>query len=119
MIDTLTTKCKAGVLSSKILAAKTSLRRAIEEQCNTKYRSTYYQSTENVLRSLNVYYSHHVKGKRKYINVRKANKAPGIPNFVTYKVLGSQVCFVLIIGKASFMLSQPSVATPRIKFSTG
>ena len=91
MLDTLTAKCKADYLSSKILLSKTSIRRAIENRCSRKYRTKYYESAENVLRSLNVYYSHHVMGKRKYINVRKANNAPGIPNFVSYKVLADKI----------------------------
>ena len=91
MLDTLAAKCKADQLSVKILNSKASVRSAIEKQCSKKYRYDYYKSTENILRSLNVYYSHHVMGKRKYINVRKANKAPGIPNFVSYKLLADKI----------------------------
>ena len=30
-------------------------------------------------------------GKRKYVNVRKANRTPSIPNFVTYKLLSEHM----------------------------
>ena len=44
-----------------------------------------------MLRSLNIYYSHNVMGKRKYISVRKANKDSDIANFVPYKLLASHI----------------------------
>ena len=91
MLDTLTAKCKADYLSSKILASKSSVRRTIEDQCSKKYRSKYYNSAENILRSLNVYYSHHVMGKRKYINVRKENMLLEYQTFVSYKVLEDNI----------------------------
>ena len=34
---------------------------------------------------MNVYYSDNVIGKRKYMNIKRASKAPGIPGLALYK----------------------------------
>ena len=91
MSDTLTSKCKSDQLASKILGAKTSLVNSIEKQCSKKAQIGYYNSEENLHRSMNVYYSQNVMGKRKYISVRKANKCPDTVNFVPYKKLVDKV----------------------------
>ena len=64
---------------------------AIEKCCKTKSNRNYYKSEENTLRSLNIYYSYHVMGKQKYINIRKANKTCDLPNFVSYKTLSEMI----------------------------
>ena len=53
-------------------------------------------SNENVLRSLNIYYSHNVMGKAKYQSIRKANrkstyKEIGVPNYVPYPLLSTTI----------------------------
>lgn len=42
-------------------------------------------------RSLNVCYSHDLLDKRKYNNIRKANRVPNIPNFGPYKQLPDHI----------------------------
>ena len=82
MLDTLTAKCKSDKLACKILSSKPALVNTITKKCEEKFKADYYKSHENKLRSLNVYYSYNVMGKRKYLGIRRANKAPRIPNFV-------------------------------------
>ena len=68
------------------------VRRAIKNASVKGWVASYNSSWQNKLCLLNVFYSHDVMGKRKYTNVRKANKAPvfeglKVPNFVTYNEL--------------------------------
>ena len=90
MIDTLTARCTGKYLAYKLLQAKPSFVKELTESCIRKH-SDFYKSEQNILRSLNVYYSSNVMGKRKYLNVRKANKARNIINFVTYKKLAEYI----------------------------
>ena len=60
------------------------------------------KSEQNKLRSLNTYYSHDVLGKRKYLNLRKANKQAkfqghSVFNYISYKEL-AQVINIIDIG---------------------
>ena len=91
MIDTLTARCTGKYLVYKLLQAKPSFVKELTESCIQKHNSDFYKSEQNILRSLNVYYSSNVMGKRKYLNVRKANKARDIINFVTYKKLAEYI----------------------------
>ena len=96
MLETLTSKCSAKLLSTKILNSKTSMVGLIKKTTLKSWAKEYFKSQENLLRSVNVYYSHHVMGKRKYINVRKANKSAvykstKVPNFVPYSVLSNHI----------------------------
>ena len=87
MMQTLTSKCKSEWLADRILLSKKSLRESLNKQIIGTSKKKYYDSRENILRSLNVYYSQDVLGKRKYIAIRKANKCPGICNFAPYNKL--------------------------------
>ena len=40
---------------------------------------------------MNVYYSHNVIGKRKYMNIKRASKAPGIPGLALYKDVAKKI----------------------------
>ena len=91
MLQTLSSKCKGEWLADKILSTKTSLTRALKKKCNTQSKTEYYSSIENLLRSMNVYYSQDVLGKRKYMAIRKSNKTPGVVNFVDYKTLARHI----------------------------
>jgi len=91
MIMTLTTKCKSSILSEQILNGKESLVKAIKTSVVKDNIATYYESQENVLRSINVYYNQDILGKRKYESIRSANKTPNIANFVPYKKLSSSI----------------------------
>lgn len=82
MLDTLSAKVRAEILGSKILNGKASIAKAVMRQTEDKFCSKYYESEENKLRSLNVYYSQDVLGKRKCLHIRKANKVKNIPNFI-------------------------------------
>ena len=91
MLETLAAKCNSNKLACKVLNVKKSLKSAISKRCVDEYKKNCIKSDGNILCSLNVYYSHGVYGKRKYINVRKANKTPTIPNFVSYKSLSEHI----------------------------
>ena len=87
MVDTLTAKCKSNYLALKIMKSKNSLAKSISLSCIKQHNIEFYSSESNILRSLNVYYSSNVMGKRKYISVRKSNRGPAVVNFVSYKKL--------------------------------
>ena len=92
MLDTLSSHFNSNNLAKKILTSKQSLVKEINRNVLTKWKNEFFQSKENRLRSLNVYYSHHVMGKRKYINLRIANRntvSEGVKlaNYVNYKEL--------------------------------
>ena len=56
-----------------------------ERIANESWSDAYSNSKENSLRSLNVYHSHDVMGKRKYSNVRKANNRFELNNKINKK----------------------------------
>ena len=91
MLQILSSKRKAEWLADKILSTKTSLTRDIKKQSTTLSKTEYYSSNDNLLRSMNVYYSQEVLGKRNYMAKRKANKTPGVANFVDYKTLTAHI----------------------------
>ena len=79
-----------------ILASKKSLVTEIKSATVKSWSKDYSNSTENTLRSLNVYYSHNVMGKRKYNNIRKANNASSylgvkVPNYIPYRNLSDEI----------------------------
>jgi len=94
MLQTLTSKVKSKEEASKILSFKASLVKEIETSVLNKWNEETYNSEENRLRSLNVYFSRNVLGKRKYINMRKANNASSLkksrlPNYIPYSGLSA------------------------------
>ena len=96
LLGTLTSKVKAKVLSSKILSGKPALIKQLKASVMKEWTENTYKSKENILRSLNTYYSHNVMGKRKYINLRQANKVSVhqnayIPNYVPFKDLSEEI----------------------------
>ena len=85
ILDTLTSKVKSDDLSAKILKAKPAFVKRMSKKCVDSWSKDYYLSNENILRSLNIYYSKNVMGKRKYLCMRRANcrasfKKSKIPN---------------------------------------
>ena len=54
IFDTLTSKFKTADLTKKILSDKSKLSNKIKKNAVVKWTSTYYKSSENILRSLNV-----------------------------------------------------------------
>ena len=91
LIDTINSKFKSDQISNKILTSKSSVSNAISKKCESQCHNDYYKSEENLLRSLNVYYSYNVMGKRKFMNIRKSNKSPDTPNYVSYKNLSKRI----------------------------
>jgi len=91
MIDTLISKCKSEKLAIKLLNSKRYLKHSLERQCQRQYKNKHESSKENLLCSLNVYYAHSVMGKRKYINIRKANTVKEQPNYVAYPKLANHM----------------------------
>ena len=96
ILDTLTSKVKSDDLSAKILKAKPAFVKKMSKKCVDSWSKDYYLSNENILRSLNIYYSKNVMGKRKYLCMRRANcrasfKKSKVPNVVSYQNLSK--CF--------------------------
>ena len=96
IMDTLTSKFKSKNVADKILNSKSAVVNTINTTVVTKWTKDYFKSSENLLRSLNTYYSHCVMGKAKYINIRKANRKAcyqktKVPNFVTYATLSNYI----------------------------
>ena len=69
MLDTVASKFKSSEVSSAILSSKKSVVNSLKDTQLGNWAKSYKNSNQNVLRSMNVFYSHDVMGKRKYINV--------------------------------------------------
>ena len=91
IVDTVSAKFKSDELACKLLSSKPSVVNALTHRVTSRFRNDYYKSEKNILRSLNIYYSYNVMGKRKYLNIRKSHKSPDIPNFVPYKQLSQRI----------------------------
>ena len=86
MLDTLVVKTPVIELTNEIIG-KPILKKHLTVKLVTSNNRSYYSSMENKTRSLSVYYSHHVMGKRKYISIRRANRNSDGSNFIQYKDL--------------------------------
>ena len=75
----------------KALNLEASTTSSIKKNCADKYKTDYFRSQENLLRSVNVHYSHNVIGKRKYMNIKRASKAQGIPGLALYKDVAKKI----------------------------
>ena len=73
------------------MTAKRTIAERVVKRAVMMKRQEYYKSYENVLRSMNVYYSYDVMSKRKYIQILKANKCMNVANFVTYTRLSEHI----------------------------
>ena len=91
MVDTLTAKYPLSVVSNYVTNSKPALKRSLEQKFQKDFKKSYYTSEDNKLRSLNVYYGHSVLGKRKYLNLRKANRNKNVSNFIPYKDLSKMI----------------------------
>ena len=96
MIQTLNSSCTSKDLSKKIMESKTSTVNSIKHKVLRSWSKEYYLSNENCLRSLNVYYSHNVLGKRKYLSIRKANNNSSLQNvdvvnYIPYNLLSKEI----------------------------
>ena len=92
MVDTLNSKFRTKQVSNVILNSKSKLPDSLKSEIGINWLKSFNKSEENKLRSLNTYYSHNVLGKRKYLNLRKANKQTkfqghSVPNSISYKEL--------------------------------
>ena len=75
----------------KALNLKATITNSIKKECVDKYKVDYFRSQENLLRSVNVYYSHNVIGKQKYMNIKRASKVPEILGLAPYKNVAIKV----------------------------
>jgi len=112
MIDTLSIKFKSTEVSQAILSSKKSLTKSLKDVQLKDWTTSYTTSRENKLRSLNMYYSHDVMGKRKFTNVWKENKAATfeghhVPNYIPYKELALEInsLEIGIVNDANTLLS--------------
>ena len=69
-------KFRTKQVSNVIFNSKSKLANSLKSEIGINWLKSFNKSEENNLRSVNTYYSHNVLGKRKYLNLRKANKQP-------------------------------------------
>ena len=96
MVDTLNSKFRTKQVSNVILNSKSKLPNSLKSEIGINWLKSFNKSEENKLRSLNTYYSHNVLAKRKYLNLRKANKQAkfqghSVPNSILYKELAQVI----------------------------
>ena len=96
MFDSLTGIFKSGEFAVKALNLKDSIKNSIKKKCADKHKVDYFRSQENLLRSVNVYYSHNVTGKRKYMNIKRASKTSVIPCLAPYKDVATKIRSVIL-----------------------
>ncbi|XP_057297789.1 uncharacterized protein LOC130628799 [Hydractinia symbiolongicarpus] len=94
MIDTLCSKIPSKMFAKSLLNAKSSVVKQIKETTIKIANEEFYNSEDNKLRSLNVFYSHNVMGKAKYMAIRKANrisqnKQNSVVNYIQYPHLAT------------------------------
>ena len=102
IVDTLNSKFRTKKVSNVVLNSKSKLPNSLKSEIGINWLKSFNKSEENKLRSLNTYYSHDVLGKRKYLNLRKANKQAkfqghSVPTSISYKEL-AQVIDTMDIG---------------------
>ena len=102
MAHTLNSKFRTKQVSNVTLNSKSKLPNSLKSEIGINWLKSFNKLEENKLRSLNTYYSHNVLGKRKYLNLRKANKQAkfqghSVPNSISYKEL-AQVINTIDIG---------------------
>ena len=102
MVDTLNSKFRTKQVSNVILNSKSKLPNSLNSEIGINWLKSFNKSEENKLRSWNTYYSHNVLRKRKYLNLKKANKQAkfqghSVPNSISYKEL-AQVNNSIYIG---------------------
>ena len=85
LFDSLTYNLKSDEFAVKALDLKASNTNSNKKNCADKYKLDYFRSQENLLCSVNVYYSNNVIGKQKYMNIKRASKATGIPRLALHK----------------------------------
>ena len=94
ILDTLTSKFKTKQISDSMFSGKQTLVNTIKKNISKQWSKRFYNSQQN--KTLNTYYSHYVLGKRKYLNLRKANKQAkfdgnSVPNFLPYTELALEI----------------------------
>ena len=92
MWDTITSTCNSDVVSGLVKSSKPSVKSEVHNALHDEWLSKCEKSQKNLLRSVNLYYSHDVMGKRKYISVRKETmntkfEGKRVPNFASYQSL--------------------------------
>ena len=96
MWDTIISSCNNEVVAGLIRNSKVPLKNAVQNKLHDEWAIKCEHSKENILRSVNLYNSHDVMGKRKYISIRKETsnarfEGKKIPNYVTYDSLMNYV----------------------------
>ena len=102
MVDILNSTFRAKQVSNVTLNSKSKLPNSFKSEIGINWLKRFYKLEEKKPRSLNTYYSHNVFGKRKYLNLRRANKqgkfqGHSVPNSISYKEF-AQVINTIDIG---------------------
>lgn len=91
LLDTLGGKCTSSYLAPKLLHVRSPVTKLIKESVLRKHTKDLYDSDENSLRSLNVYYCSNVLGKNKYMAIRKSIRKKHVCNLIPYIILAKQI----------------------------
>ena len=89
MWDTIISSCNNEVVAGLIRNCKVPFKNAVQNKFHDEWAIKCKNLKENIFRSVNLYYSHDVMGKRKYISIRKETsnarfEEEKIPNYATY-----------------------------------
>ena len=96
MLDTMCAKFPSKMVAENMLKTKPSVVKVITDNAVKMWNTQFYNSIDNILRSLNIFYSHNVMGKSKYIAIRKANKncehtQNSVVNYIQYPLLATTI----------------------------
>ena len=73
MLETVGRKFSSTDVVTELNNGKNAITQRLSRNFINSWHNNFYESNENRIRSLNVYYSHNVMGKQKYKAIRKAN----------------------------------------------
>ena len=73
-LNTVKYKFKTETVAKMIVFVSSKLSTNIKKKVIGKWNRSFYSSNGNCFRSINLYYSHNVIGKRKYLSLRKAHQ---------------------------------------------
>ena len=96
MLETVGRKFSSTDVVTELNNGKNAITRRLSRNFITSWHNNFYESNENRIRSLNVYYSHNVVGKQKYKAIRKANRnslfqCQRVENYIPYSDLAKYI----------------------------
>ena len=96
LLQTVFARINSEKLAKKLLNTKPAVTKVLKSLILKEHCQNYYNSEQNVLRSLNIYYCSNILGKNKYSSLRRANKQEHVPNLIPYKDIARRISQVPI-----------------------